>query len=177
MGKGTKIQDKETKQILAYYFSGNNMHKCSKKFNRSTSSIKNVVDRAKRGEGELEQFVEKVEQIKRNHSKAILASISDDTTLKIIDMYKKELAKPSTLKGAVAGKLKIQPITNTIGMFLDKGLKVSELALKMREIEKGENTDKLFLNEVEKYSANMIIKEDYTLADENIEPKKEVDNG
>jgi hypothetical protein len=51
-------------------------------------------------------------------------------------------------------------------------IKMEELAIKTREVEREENTDRLFLNEIKKYSANMIIKEDYTLADENI--KKEV---
>jgi transposase len=176
MGKGTKIQDKEKKQIIAYYINGHSMHQCSKKYNRSTSSIKNVVDEAKGSGEQLEQFMNKIEQIKSNHSKEILASISDNVSMEIIDKYKAKLAETKILDGAVVGKYKIQQITAAIGMLYDKGLKVSELALKMREIEKGENTDKLFLNEVEKYSANMIIKEDYTLADENIAPKKEVGN-
>jgi hypothetical protein len=145
------------------------MKQCANKFNRSTASIKKFVDEAKGTTDEqLERFVNEIEQIKSNHSKEILASISDNVSLEIIDKYKAKLAKDKILDGALIGKYKIQPIMNTIGMLYDKGLKVSELALKMREIEKGENTDKLFLNEVEKYSANMVIKEDYALADENI---------
>ena len=171
--KGTRIQDKEAKQIIAYYINGHSMKQCEEKFGRPRSSIKNVIDKAKGTDEQLEQFMNKVEQIKSNHSKEILASISDHTSLEIIEMYKKELVKPATLKGAIKGTAKIQPVMNTIGMFYDKGLRVTELAIKMKEIDKGEQTDKLFLNEVEKYSSNMIIKEDFQLADDN---RKEVSN-
>jgi hypothetical protein len=120
-----KIQDKERRKIVADYINGDTMNYLAKKYKRSTSTIKRIIDKGK--SGEFGDFEKKVETVKKRNTADILATLLDDDTVKIITKYKAVLIKDENIAGALDGTMKIQPFINAIGMFLDKALAYSKI--------------------------------------------------
>jgi len=133
--KGTKITDLEKKKIIADYILGNSMHFLSRKHKRSVSTIKRIIDEQKTEH--TEQFANAVEQVKSDNSKAILASISDNKTLEIIERYRDIILDKNYIDLQIHNKAKLQFFTNTIGMCWDKQLKLKSIEENVDALENG----------------------------------------
>jgi len=133
--KGTKITDRERKQIIADYVLDNSMHFLAKKYRRSTATIKKIVDEQKTEQPE--QFANLVKRVKIINTNDILDFIRKDKRMleitdKILNIMndEKTLIKELDKKG-------LQPLTNAMGMMIDKALKLKSIEENVDALENG----------------------------------------
>lgn len=124
-GSKPRLKDREIKRIIAYYQNCNSLAETAREFSRSVSTIKKYIDNARKYDA---NFTKEIETIKKNNGDEILASISDDKTLKIITKYKDLILEPNNM--ALQVEKGLQFFINAIGMLYDKQIKLEELKLK-----------------------------------------------
>jgi hypothetical protein len=135
--KGTKITDRERKQIIADYILGNSMHILAKKYKRSAATIKKIVDEQKIDNSE--QYVNAVEQLKKDNTIEVLNSIADNKSFRIIDKYKDVLLSDDNIQNALNGTVKLQVFISGIGMLYDKSLKYKQIVDEVDVMRQGIN--------------------------------------
>lgn len=100
------------------------MQQCAERFNRSKSTIHNLIKRAKEND---ENFINELEQIKNKQTQDILDVLKNDTRLsEIADKILTIMNDPEVLQNELERK-GLQPLTNALGMLLDKALKLKQL--------------------------------------------------
>lgn len=123
-----KLTDKEKKEIIAYYIECQNYSETGRKFDISDVAVRNIVL-------EDEETSEKLEQKREQNTQEVLKAMTEKNEIKI-----KLIDKIFT---AMEGKLdnidmftSIKDLATAYGIIVDKELKIYELDLKRKEIEK-----------------------------------------
>ena len=133
--KGTKITDRERKQIIADYVLDNSMHFLAKKYKRSSSTIKNIIDEQKTEQPE--EFANLVKRVKIINTNDILDFIrKDKRMLEITDKILNIMNDEETLIKEL-DKKGLQPLTNAMGMMIDKALKLKSIEENVDALENG----------------------------------------
>jgi predicted DNA-binding protein YlxM (UPF0122 family) len=118
-----QITDKEEKQIVAYYLNDHTMQECRDKFGRSKSTVKRIVDNAKKNG----DFTNKVEQIKNKNTDSILEVLKGDKRIiKTIDNILDIFSDKENVKIEFERK-GFQGLNAVLGTLLDKALKLKAL--------------------------------------------------
>lgn len=124
----SKLTDKEKKEIIASYIECENYSEVGRKFNISDVAVRNIVK-------DNEETSKRLEQKREENTQEVLKAMKErnETKIKLLDKIFK----------AMDGKLdnidmftNIKDLATAYGIIMDKELKMYELDIKKKEIEK-----------------------------------------
>lgn len=125
---GKRLTDKEKKEIIAYYVECQNYSETARKYDASVNTVKNIVKKD-------EESARKCKQKKEENTKTVLQAMQDNNDKKIKLLNK--------ILDAIDGKIdnldmftNVKDLATAYGIIIDKELKVRELELKKKEIDK-----------------------------------------
>lgn len=121
MSKQTRVTDKEKTEIIAYYTECHNLRETGRKFNRSDTTIKRIIE-------DNEEIEQKIADKKQECIETTLEHMEQQHELKksVLDKLLKGIElKANDLKKI--DKMNIKDLATAYGIILDKELKVLEL--------------------------------------------------
>jgi len=122
--KAKRVDHIEERLIVAYYKECNSMAQTAEHFNRSKSTISLVVKKVKEKDPD---FVSDIEQIKKQQNQDILNVLRNDSRVgKIVDHILDIMSNKDNLEAELKKK-GLQPLTNAIGMLIDKALRYKSM--------------------------------------------------
>lgn len=142
-----RLTDKQKKEIIAYYVECQNYSETGRKFNVDEKTVRNVVKNDK-------EFPKLSEQKNKENTQEVLEAMRERSQIKI-----KLLDK---IFEAMDGKLEnidmftnIKDLATAYGIIMDKELKIRELDLKDKEINRPMRTQKVqIINDLPKEDDN-----------------------